>query len=70
MESVDVTIVAIKCSSFYDPVAGTWNGSSWMTVGRVYHTETFLPINGKVLVVGGLISPNGNVSSSAEVYDP
>ncbi len=47
---------------------GTWSPAGSMAISRVVHTATRL-LNGKVLVVGGLDSPNSQLPS-AELYDP
>ena len=52
----------------YDSASGTWTATGSLNTARDQHTATLLP-NGKVLVVGGFDS-SGNVSESAELYDP
>jgi hypothetical protein len=47
---------------------GTFTSTGNMTTKRLGHTATLLT-NGKVLITGGYTSP-GNVSASAELYDP
>src|SRR5438034_447452 len=47
--------------------ANSWIPSASMSTGRYVHSATLLP-NGQVLVAGGFRS--GDVTSSAELYDP
>ncbi|MEQ1844869.1 MAG: kelch repeat-containing protein, partial [Nitrospira sp.] len=63
---------AIASAELFDPAVGAWRTTGSLTTARLYHTATLLP-NGKVLVVGGSTSTNGNVGSplaSAELFDP
>ena len=67
---------ALASAELYDPAAnsgaGAWTPTGSLATARLQHTATLL-LNGKVLVVGGQTSTNGNVSNilaSAELYDP
>jgi hypothetical protein len=51
----------------YDPVSGTWSGTTTMAQGRYYPTLTALP-NGEVLVVSGN-DENRNVATIPEVFN-
>jgi hypothetical protein len=55
----------LSSAELYDPVAGTFTSTGYMTETRCYHTATLLQ-NGNVLFVGACL----NRSSSAELYDP
>jgi hypothetical protein len=55
-------------AELFDPAQGTWTRTGNLTQARTGHTATLLK-DGRVLVVGGLESPGGRLSS-AEVYDP
>ncbi len=52
----------------YDPTSGTFIGTGNLNTARDTHTATLLN-DGTVLIAGGFDS-NGNVLSSAEIYDP
>jgi len=57
--------VALDTATIYDPVSESWTPvPNPMTVARYFHTQTLLP-SGKVLLVGGDISPG-----TAEIFDP
>lgn len=53
----------------YDPSTDSWSLTGSMHDGRFGHTVTLLN-DGKVLVVGGLISERLGIASSCELYDP
>jgi hypothetical protein len=58
-----------RTMEFYDPTAGVFTGQGvFMTVSRRGHTATRLA-DGRILLVGGY-DANGNMNSSAEIYDP
>jgi hypothetical protein len=59
-------------AELYDPVTGRWTTTGSMVHARLGHTATLLP-NGQVLVVGGgTLGSNGDLSElrSAELFDP
>ena len=71
--------VALANAELYDPSAGTFTATGYMTTARQWHTATLLN-NGKVLIAGGL-SDGPDASSNiyptnrfhlagAELYDP
>jgi hypothetical protein len=49
--------------------SGTWTATGSMNTARLDHTATRLN-NGKVLVAGGYYDASGNITASAELYDP
>jgi hypothetical protein len=53
----------------YNPSTGSWSVTGSMHDKRFGHTATLLN-DGKVLVVGGLISQRLGIVSSCELYDP
>lgn len=58
---------SLASSEVYDPTAGIWSTTATpMQVGRRFHAAALTP-SGAVLVVGGMDSPSGLVSS-AELY--
>jgi hypothetical protein len=60
----------LQTAELYDPGTGAFTYTGSLGTGRGGHTATLLA-NGKVLVAGGLISPNvDEVASTAELYDP
>jgi galactose oxidase-like protein/Kelch motif protein len=62
---------ASSSAEVYDPSAGQWTPTGNMLEARLYHAAIVLP-DGRVLVVGGVDSviDGGQVSASAELYDP
>jgi hypothetical protein len=60
---------ASTAAELYDPIAGSFNQTGSLSVGRFFHTAT-LETDGKVLFVGGQIDANGTPTSTAELYDP
>jgi MYXO-CTERM domain-containing protein len=60
----------LASAELYDPANGTWSATGSLATARYLHTATLLP-SGKVLVTGGLDgTPQQNLLSSAELYDP
>jgi hypothetical protein len=53
----------------FDPSTGKWSLIQPMTIERGEHTMTVLA-DGKVLVAGGAIPPNGGTQAASEVFDP
>lgn len=66
----DSSKVALNTAEIYDPANGTFvaTGNN-MTDARAFHTATLL-LNGKVLLDSGLIDNTGNLSSTADIFDP
>lgn len=58
----------VRAAEVYDPVSGTWATGGLMGRGRTFQTATLLR-NGKVLVVGGVLS-NGFHLAASELFDP
>jgi N-acetylneuraminic acid mutarotase len=60
----------LNSAELYDPATGTWSSTGNLNISRARHTATLLP-GGKVLVAGGFVNPaTGQVTNSAELYDP
>jgi len=53
----------------YDPVRNSWTVTSGMATSRGEHTATLLA-NGKVLITGGYVPPDPEMTATAEIYDP
>jgi Kelch motif/Bacterial Ig-like domain (group 2) len=65
----DPTGTGLASAELYDPGTGTFTQTGSMTVGRYLHTATLLQ-NGKVLIVGGVLTSTSDPVATAEVYDP
>ena len=65
----DPTETGLATAELYDPGTGTFTQTGSMTVGRYLHTATLLQ-NGKVLIVGGVLTSTSAPVATAEVYDP
>lgn len=57
----------VKECEIYDPIINEWSIVDSLSIGRLYHSATFLK-DGRVLVIGGL-SPNSWLKS-CEIFDP
>ncbi len=53
----------------YDPAKDAWTVTSGMATSRGEHTATLLA-NGKVLIAGGFVPPDPDMTATAEIYDP
>jgi large repetitive protein len=69
--SEDPNAPVLASAELYDPAAGTFSPTGWMTTPRAEHTATLLS-DGRVLITGGQIESNNVFSSlsTAELYDP
>ena len=65
----DPTGTGLANAELYDPSTGTFTQTGSMAVGRYLHTATLLQ-NGKVLIVGGVVTSTSAPVATAEVYDP
>ena len=65
----DPTGTGLASAELYDPSTGTFTQTGSMAVGRYLHTATLLQ-NGKVLIVGGVLTSTSDPVATAEVYDP
>jgi len=65
----DPTGTGLASAELYDPGTGTFTQTGSMTVGRYLHTATLLQ-NGKVLIVGGVLTSGSDPDATAEIYDP
>jgi galactose oxidase-like protein/Kelch motif protein len=53
----------------YDPARDAWTVTGGMATSRGEHTATLLT-NGKVLITGGFVPPDPDMTATAEIYDP
>jgi N-acetylneuraminic acid mutarotase len=53
----------------YDAAKDAWTVTSGMATSRGEHTATLLT-NGKVLITGGFVPPDPDMTATAEIYDP
>jgi hypothetical protein len=60
-----------SCSNaeVYDAAKDAWTVTSGMATSRGQHTATLLT-NGKVLITGGYVPPDPDMTATAEIYDP
>ncbi len=58
----------LASAEIYNPATGTFTAIGNMTMPRVFHTATLLP-NGTVLIAGGVVDGNGDLTASAEIYN-
>jgi N-acetylneuraminic acid mutarotase len=65
----DPTGTGLASAELYDPSTGTFTQTGSMAVGRFLHTATQLQ-NGRVLIVGGVLTSASDPVATAEVYDP
>jgi N-acetylneuraminic acid mutarotase len=66
----DNNFSVISSAELYDPATETWSNTGNLNTARELHTATLLP-NGKVLVAAGFVNFSlGQVTNSAELYDP
>jgi len=65
----DPTGTGLASAELYDPTSGTFTQTGSMAVGRFLHTATLLQ-NGRVLIVGGVLTSTSDPVATAEVYDP
>jgi hypothetical protein len=66
----DASEIALKTAEIYDPANGTFVATdNNMTDARAFHTATLL-LNGKVLLDSGLTDNTGNLSLTADIFDP
>jgi len=65
----DPTGTGLASAELYDPNTGTFTQTGSMAVGRFLHTATQLQ-DGRVLIVGGVLTSASDPVATAEVYDP
>ena len=65
----DLTGTGLTTAELYDPNAGTFTATGSMSVGRFLHTATKLQ-DGRVLIVGGVLTSQAGPVAMAEIYDP
>ena len=56
-------------AEIYDATRDSWTVTGGMATSRGEHTATPLP-NGKVLITGGFVPPDPDMTATAEIYDP
>lgn len=68
----DLTAALVRSSAeLYDPATGVLSLVGSLGTGRFFHTATFLPASGFVLVAGGLTAFDATaLTASVEVFDP
>ena len=63
------TEVSLNSAEIYDPASGNWSATANLNGPRFFHAATLL-LNGKVLVVGGIVSfSSAGALQTAELYD-
>ncbi len=65
----DPTGTGLASAELYDPNTGAFTQTGSMAVGRFLHTATQLQ-DGRVLIVGGVLTSASDPVAAAEVYDP
>jgi hypothetical protein len=65
----DPTGTGLANAELYDPNTGAFTQTGSMAVGRFLHTATQLQ-DGRVLIVGGVLTSASDPVATAEVYDP
>jgi Kelch motif/Galactose oxidase, central domain len=65
----DPTGTGLASAELYDPNTGAFTQTGSMAVGRFLHTATQLQ-DGRVLIVGGVLTSASDPVATAEVYDP
>ncbi len=65
----DPTGTGLASAELFDPITGTFTETGSMAVGRFLHTATQLQ-DGRVLIVGGVLTSASDPVATAEVYDP
>jgi Galactose oxidase, central domain/Kelch motif len=65
----DLTGTGLASAELFDPNTGAFTETGSMAVGRFLHTATQLQ-NGRVLIVGGVLTSASDPVATAEVYDP
>jgi len=60
----------LASAEIYDPNQGTWSAAAAMASKRRDFTATVLPVDGRVLVIGGFSFADGGALLTAEIYDP
>jgi hypothetical protein len=56
-------------AEIYDAARDSWTVTGGMATIRGEHTATLLP-SGKVLITGGFVPPDPDMTATAEIYDP